>query len=75
MHFSKKWLKGSIAALLSATLLLGQALPVSAAIMSKQQEEQLKIAVLSDTHYLSPDMIKDTTDYTNHLYRKCCHFR
>ncbi|WP_270739613.1 metallophosphoesterase [Massilioclostridium coli] len=67
MHFSKKWLKGSIAALLSATLLLGQALPVSAAIMSKQQEEQLKIAVLSDTHYLSPDMIKDTTDYTNHL--------
>lgn len=27
----------------------------------------LKIAVMSDTHYLSPHMIKDTSDYTDAL--------
>lgn len=31
------------------------------------KQEQLKIAVLSDTHYLSPDLIKDTADFTEHL--------
>ena len=32
-----------------------------------RKTDQLKIAVLSDTHYLSPDMIQDTADYTDHL--------
>ena len=29
--------------------------------------EELKIASLSDTHYLSPDLIADTKDFQTHL--------
>lgn len=35
--------------------------------VSPRQEESLKIASLSDTHYLSPTLIKDTADFTEHL--------
>lgn len=52
--------------MLAAVLLAGQ-VPGAAAAGTGVQEEQLKIAVLSDTHYLSPDLIKDTADFTAHL--------
>ena len=49
-----------------AVLMVGSAAyPALAA--EPAEEDELKIAVLSDTHYLSPDMIKDTADYTEHL--------
>ena len=64
----KKWIQRAAAAALAVSLLAGQALPASAAgEMSTVQNESLKIAVLSDTHYLSPDMIRDTADFTEHL--------
>lgn len=62
-----KWIQKGTAALMAATLLLGQAVSASAAGVSAKQEEDLKIAVLSDTHYLSPTLIKDTEDFTEHL--------
>lgn len=61
----KKWMSKGIAALLAAVMLVIPA--VSAAAATSVQEEELKIAVLSDTHYLSPDMIKDTEDFQKHL--------
>ncbi len=67
MHVSKKWFQKGIAALLSAALMIGQMVSVSAAESPARQEETLKIATLSDTHYLSPDMIKDTEDFQTHL--------
>ena len=39
----------------------------SAADAARVDTETLKIATLSDTHYLSPDMIKNTEDFTEHL--------
>ena len=69
MKFSKKWFQKGLAATLSAALLMGQAaaaMPASAADTA-QLEQTLKIAVLSDTHYLSPDMIADTADFEEHL--------
>lgn len=63
----KKWIQKGAAAVLAASLLLLQALPANAAERPAKQEESLKIAVLSDTHYLSPEMIADTADFTAHL--------
>ena len=41
--------------------------PALAAQDSSSDGIDLKIAVMSDTHYLSPSMIKDTQDYTDAL--------
>ncbi len=41
--------------------------PALAAQDSSSDSIDLKIAVMSDTHYLSPTMIKDTQDYTDAL--------
>ena len=41
--------------------------PALAAQDSSSDGIDLKIAVMSDTHYLSPTMIKDTQDYTDAL--------
>lgn len=49
----KKWMQKGAAALLTAALLTGSAVSAAAASPAGQ-EESLKIAVLSDTHYLSP---------------------
>ena len=67
MRLSKKSLKAAVAAVLSAAVLCSASLPAFAAETAGQETDQLKIAVLSDTHYLSPDMIQDTADYTDHL--------
>ena len=54
--------------MIAASLLAGQALPAFAAETEPAvQNESLKIATLSDTHYLSPDLIRDTADFTEHL--------
>lgn len=63
----KKWMQKAVAAALMASLLAGQALPAAAADAARVDTETLKIATLSDTHYLSPDMIKNTEDFTEHL--------
>lgn len=63
MHLSNRWIKQGVAALLAVSLLAGQ----SVFAESAAKEESLKIASLSDTHYLSPDLIKDTSDFTEHL--------
>lgn len=60
----KNWIRKGVATLLAAFMLIGQAVSASAAGI---QKESLKIASLSDTHYLSPDLIKDTADFTEHL--------
>lgn len=62
----KKWFQKATAVILAAILLIGQAVSAGAAGAGKQ-EETLKIASLSDTHYLSPDLIKNTEDFTEHL--------
>ena len=67
MNSYKKWFQKGTAALLAVSLLIGQAMSAGAAKAAVKQEESLKIASLSDTHYLSPDMIKDTADFTKHL--------
>ena len=64
----KNWFQKSAAAVLTASMLVSQAVPAMAAETADAvQEESLKIAVLSDTHYLSPDLIRDTADFTEHL--------
>lgn len=50
--------------LVSAIILSSAA---SAFAVGEVNVSTLKIAIMSDTHYLSPDMIKDTSDYTDHL--------
>ena len=62
----KHWFQKG-AAVLTAALLMGQTVSASAAAQPVRQEESLKIASLSDTHYLSPTLIKDTEDFTEHL--------
>ncbi len=62
-----QWLKKGTAAILAVSVLVGSALSANAATVGKPQKEELKIASLSDTHYLSPDLIKDTADFTEHL--------
>ncbi len=62
-----KWIQQGTAAVLAAALVLGQAVSAGAEGVSPRQEESLKIASLSDTHYLSPTLIKDTADFTEHL--------
>lgn len=70
---TRRWLRGSLAMALSVSLLSG-ILPPNAVEATQKKTAQastvtqsLKIATLSDTHYLSPDMIKDTEDYTTDL--------
>lgn len=62
-----QWLKKSTAAVLTVSMLVGTALSAGAATVENTQKEELKIAALSDTHYLSPNLIKDTADFTEHL--------
>ncbi len=61
----KKWLKRGAAMVIAAVMTAQAALPALAA--ESGTEETLKIASLSDTHYLSPTLIKDTEDFTTHL--------
>lgn len=61
------WPKRITSFLLSLTLLVTQTLPIFATSRNSEDASSLKIATLSDTHYLSPTMIKDTEDYTDHL--------
>lgn len=63
----RQWFQKGTAAVLAVSMLIGSAVSASAATVSKTQEEDLKIACISDTHYLSPDLIKDTADFTEHL--------
>ena len=56
----KKWLKRGAAMVIAAVMTAQAALPALAA--ESGTEETLKIASLSDTHYLSPTLIKDTED-------------
>ncbi|MGI6118869.1 MAG: metallophosphoesterase [Bilifractor sp.] len=48
-----------------AVLIAGTSFPVYAG--TAKENQQLKIGVLSDTHYMSPTMIADTEDYQEHL--------
>lgn len=64
---NNKWIQRGMATLMAATLMIGQAVPAGAANVAAKQEESLKVASLSDTHYLSPTLIKDTADFTEHL--------
>lgn len=61
----KKRTQKGAAVLLAAALLAGAALPAAAA-GDDDREDSLKIAVLSDTHYLSPSLIQDTADFQSH---------
>ncbi len=58
-------LKQAVASITALMLVASASVPAYA--IQSDQEDSLKIAVLSDTHYLSPAMIKDTQDYTDHL--------
>lgn len=62
----KKWSKRLISAVLLVVLTCSLTLP-SFAAQESGWNSTLKIAVLSDLHYLSPTMIKDTADYTTDL--------
>ena len=53
--------------LLAIVLALSQSSLLFAGSDNNEMGSSLKIATLSDTHYLSPTMIKDTEDYTTHL--------
>lgn len=63
----KKWMQKGSAVLLAAALMTGPAVMAAAAADSAPQEDSLKVAVLSDTHYLSPSLIKDTADFEAQL--------
>ena len=52
------------AALLTIIMISTLCSPALAARDDADKGIDLKIAVMSDTHYLSPNMIKDTSDYT-----------
>lgn len=62
----KKWMQKGSAILLAAALLTGPAV-MAAAAAEDSQTDRLKIAVLSDTHYLSPSLIKGTADFEEQL--------
>ena len=55
------------AALLTIIMISTLCSPALAARDDADKGIDLKIAVMSDTHYLSPSMIKDTQDYTDAL--------
>ena len=55
------------AALLTIIMISTLCSPALAARDDADKGIDLKIAVMSDTHYLSPHMIKDTSDYTDAL--------
>lgn len=61
------WLKKAMSLLLAIVLALSQSSLLFASSDNNEMGSSLKIATLSDTHYLSPTMIKDTEDYTTHL--------
>ena len=61
----KKTMKVILSVLLVAALICAMAVPAFAG--NGSDDRTLKIATLSDTHYLSPTMIKDTADYTTDL--------
>ena len=63
----RQWFQKGTAAILAVSMLIGSAVAASAATVSEKQQEELKIACISDTHYLSPTMIKNTEDFTEHL--------
>ncbi|GEM_PF-1149364 len=63
-------LKKGLSALLAALMLLLAGSPVFAqqpAVQEGTEQQTLKVAVLSDTHYLATALIKDTEDYERHL--------
>lgn len=66
MKATTKRLQALTASALAVLVLGSSSLPALAAGEGRTQDT-LKIAVLSDTHYLSPTMIKNTDDYTTHL--------
>ena len=57
-----------LAALLAILMLVSLTVPALAETAPDEAEpETLKIAVLSDIHYMSPTMIADTEDFTTAL--------
>lgn len=58
-------LKKAVAVLTCAAVLM--AAGASTMALTEKADNTIKIAAMSDTHYLPPDMIKDTADYKTHL--------
>lgn len=58
-------LKKAVAVLTCAAVLT--AAGASTMALTEKADNTIKIAAMSDTHYLPPDMIKDTADYKTHL--------
>ena len=69
MNHSKRIGSRLLSLLLAVALVLALSVPAFAAQDSRSGADtgMLKIAVMSDDHYLSPSMIRDTADYTTAL--------
>ena len=69
MNHSKRIGSRLLSLLLAVALVLALSVPAFAAQDSHSGADTgtLKIAVMSDDHYLSPSMIRDTADYTTAL--------
>ena len=69
MNHSKRIGSRLLSLLLAVALVLALSVPAFAAQDSHSSADTgtLKIAVMSDDHYLSPSMIRDTADYTTAL--------
>lgn len=69
MNHSKRIGSRLLSLLLAVALVLALSVPVFAAqdAQSESDTDTLKIAVMSDDHYLSPSMIRDTEDYKTAL--------
>lgn len=69
MNHSKRIGSRLLSLLLAVALVLALSVPAFAAQDSRSGADTgtLKIAVMSDDHYLSPSMIRDTADYTTAL--------
>lgn len=69
MNHSKRIGSRLLSLLLAVALVLALSVPAFAAQDSRSSADTgtLKIAVMSDDHYLSPSMIRDTADYTTAL--------
>ncbi len=69
MNHSKRIGSRLLSLLLAVALVLALSVPAFAAQDSQSGADTgtLKIAVMSDDHYLSPSMIRDTADYTTAL--------
>lgn len=61
------FLRRGTCVLLAIIMVCTLIVPALAAPAGADEGINLKIAVLSDTHYLSPDMIKDTADFRKSL--------